>query len=451
MRLAYIFERFPAPTQTFCVREVSELQARGLTFPIFSLRQDPEAHRIALPEPVAGSLTRLPDADQLRDFYTAEKKANRLPQAAVLTVRHWGERSDKERVYEAIWLGQTLAASSVTHVHCHFAGLAARTCWWLRQLYGIRYSFTAHANDVFCQEESAVSLAHLLHGAEGIVTVSEFTAQWLRERFPSESKKIRVVYNGLELETIAAETVQVPKAEPPLIASVGRLIEKKGFDDLITACAHLRDKGIPYQCEIVGGGPDEAKLTAQIRELGLADQVKLLGSQGQEAVRELLGRASIFALPCVTERSGGMDNLPTVLMEAMAAHLPCASTYLAGVPEMVEHKVTGLLCGERQPEAFADLLAQLLTNPELRQTMGKAGWDRAKRLFAVERTIPCLLSAFSSMGAVALRPEMLRGVQLTRANYPLAARLRHKWQRKPPKAACQPVEPKAGYVGWNNQ
>jgi colanic acid/amylovoran biosynthesis glycosyltransferase len=433
MSLAYIFERFPAPTQTFCVREVGELLQRAKAFPIFSIRRDAEAASVPLPPHVASQLASLPSHEELKAYYEAEKKLNRLPQAAVLTIRHWGERPDKERCYEAIWLGEQLQRQGIRHVHCHFAGLAARTCWWLRQLYGIRYSFTAHANDVFCQDESHVTLAHTMAGAEMVVTVSEFTAQWLRERFPACAGKIRVVYNGLEMQPIADATIGVQKAQPPLIASVGRLIEKKGFDDLITACGVLKDRGIAFQCEIIGAGPDEAMLKEQVQQLALSPYVRLLGSQGQPKVRELLGRASIFALPCVTEKSGGMDNLPTVLMEAMAARLPCASTFLAGVPEMVENNVTGLLCGERQPEAFAELLAQLLQSPSRRLQMGQAGWERAQRLFAKDRTIPRLLAAFQEAGALP-------------GNYPFAARLRHWGQKKTPKARCEPIS--GGGVQW---
>ena len=222
-----------------------------------------------------------------------------------------------------------------------------------------------------------------------------------------------------------------------MILSVGRLIEKKGYPDLIEACALLKARGLPFRCEIAGDGPLEEELSQLIASRGLGDSVILLGAAPQDEIIRKLSHTSVFALACATEHDGGMDNLPTVLMEAMAAGVPCVSTRLAGVPEMVEHGVTGLLTAERDPVAFADALEKLLQHPEQAQQMGQAGLARAQRLFAQEITARQLLQHFAARGLMnfdsslagkhpALWPAYARQIAWRAARLVRCKKLRHR-------------------------
>ena len=333
---AYVFERFPSFTQTFCAREVLELQRQGTRLLLFSIRSTGEETLRHFPQELIEQVITLPPADVLTREVEAMKERRELPQSMVLTLREWSGRPDKARIYEAAWIGQKLRAAGVRHVHTHFAGLAARTAWWIRQFYGLSYSFTGHANDLFCPDEATgLKLPRLIQDASAVIAVSDYTAAWLRENHPAAARRIHRVYNGLDLDPITRATAGTPKLTPPLIFSVGRLIEKKGFDDLIRACALLRDQGLPFQCRITGDGPLQDALAFQIQTAGLSGQITLTGPLSQPDIIQQLGQATVFALPCVTEADGGRDVLPTVLMEAMAAALPCVSTTLAGVPEMV--------------------------------------------------------------------------------------------------------------------
>jgi colanic acid/amylovoran biosynthesis glycosyltransferase len=394
--LAYVFERFPSFTQTFCAREILELERQGLRPLLFSIRDTRDEIPRQFPDELYQRVIFLPPEKELVDAVKALKDANQLPQSIILTLREWKDRADprdKQRVYEAAWIGQKLAEHGIRHVHSHFAGVGARTAWWLRRFHGITYSFTGHANDLWSHNDLPLGLADLMRDASLVATVSEYSAHDLRQRFPESAAKVRRVYNGLDLTPFRERGARrAPDAvwqgdPPPLILSVGRLIEKKGFDDLIRACATLRDRGITnFRCQIVGEGPMEAELTALIAEKGIADRVTLAGPKSMPEIVELLGQTAIFALPCVTERDGGKDNLPTVLMEAMAARVACASTILAGVPEMVIDGQTGRLVPERQPDAFAGILAEMLADPEKTEAMGRAGELRAAGLFAKEST-----------------------------------------------------------------
>jgi colanic acid/amylovoran biosynthesis glycosyltransferase len=217
-----------------------------------------------------------------------------------------------------------------------------------------------------------------------VVTVSDFTRDWLTHRHPAHTAKIHRIYNG-----IGPAGFLQPNPAPgrPRIVSVGRCIEKKGFADLIDACALLRDRGLDFECTIIGGGPLEEALRARIVERGLQGIVSLPGPQPQEEVRRLLTEARLFALACATEPDGGMDTLPTVIIEAMAAGLPVVSTRLAAVPEMVAHGVTGLLVEEKQPRQLADALETLLRDPEMGERFGACGKTVAAERFAAEVTV----------------------------------------------------------------
>ena len=194
------------------------------------------------------------------------------------------------------------------------------------------------------------------------------------------------------------------------IVSVGRLIEKKGFDDLIRACAIVGEEGsMRFRCVVVGEGPLEPELQALADELGVHDELELAGAQSQKEIVSLLSQARVFALPCVTEQGGGKDNLPTVIMEAMAASLPCVSTCLAGVPEMVVDGETGLLAEERQPEAIAESIRLLLADRGMAERMGEAGQRRARELFAKEKTARSLRDALISHGRLRFDRGLVKG------------------------------------------
>jgi glycosyltransferase involved in cell wall biosynthesis len=385
-RFAYLFERFPSFTQTFCYREGLEMRRQGGDIPIFAIRV-PHDIPADCPSELAAAVRYLPQPDALAAEMKTLRMLGRYPWRVIQKLRRWGKRPDKGRLLAAAWLGPRLRKEGITHLHVHFAGMAARTAYWIKEFYGITYSFTGHANDMFCETDFPVSLEDLVREAEFVVTEADFSRDWLLRRHPDYAGKIHRVYNGID-------PTAFPQAHPapgrPRLISVGRCIEKKGFADLIEACALLRDRGLDFECAIVGGGPLETALAAQIEERALNGMVQLTGPQPQEEVRRRLSHASVFVLACATEADGGMDNFPTVIVEAMATGLPVVSTRLAGVPEMVEHGVTGLLVGEKQPPALADALESLLRDPVRAREMGVCGKAAVAARFALPGTVAAL-------------------------------------------------------------
>lgn len=387
-RLAYVFERFPTFTQTFCYREVRELERQAIEPAIFSIRTPRDEPPQDYDQNWGRRVIYLPDDKQLTDEIKRLHSEKRIPRAMRKLLMNWTGSQDKHRVYAAAWLGPRLLKRHVTHVHVHFAGIAARTAYWLKKFYGIGFSVTGHANDIFCEEdpELPVRLNDIVREAALVATVSEFSARRLREHFPFAAKRIHRAYNGIDLDQWPCRSAQDAAATALRIVSVGRYIEKKGFADLIEACALLRDEFPELKCRIIGEGPLEKDLRLRVQALGLESCVELTGPKSQREIIEELRGARIFALPCVVEQDGGMDNLPTVLIEAMACGLPCVSTTLAGVPEIIEDGQTGHLVAPRSPEQLAGALGAYLCNPQLAAEHGQSGRIRAEHLFALPAT-----------------------------------------------------------------
>lgn len=303
-----------------------------------------------------------------------------LPAGAFLSGAWAGGRNRRRR--EAFWLGPRLRGKGTGHVHTHFTGPAARTAWWLRRDFGISYSITAHANDFLSDADEHPGMNRLLGDALFVVAVSDYSRRLLAERFP-RARVVRV-YNGMRLDS----ALPPAPVSPPLLVAVGRLVEKKGYPVLIEACRLLRGRGIDFRCEIIGEGPMEAALRAQIGEL--ADFVSLSGARTQPEIRRSLAAASVFVLPCIEEKSGGMDILPTVITEAMAAGLPVVSTRLAGIPEMVTDGKTGFLVAPGDAVGVADAVKKLLASSGESRAMGAAGRRHAESIFSEDVTIPQL-------------------------------------------------------------
>lgn len=384
---AYLFERFPSFVQTFVYREAEEMLRQGMNPWLVSIRKPDD------PGPLAARMQSeifyLPEEKLLRQEVDSRREAGKLDWRARKAIpRHRGER-DSQRMFEAIWLGPELKARGIKHVHAHFGAMATRTAYWLKQLFGFTYSFTGHANDIFCETDYPLTNADLAREAKFIVTETDYARRWMEERRPFTKGRVFRVFNGIDP---AGFYPRQPAGGIPRILSVGRYVEKKGFDILIDACATLRDRGVDFSCDIIGGGPLQEVLERLVRDRGLGDRVRILGPRSQDEVRRALAEAQVFALACQPDPEGGSDNLPTVIAEAMFTGIPCISTNLAGVPEMIDNEVNGLLVPTCNATALADGLERLLIDRELADRLAKAGLETAREKFSIEKSVQELRS-----------------------------------------------------------
>ncbi len=381
---AYLFERFPSFGQTFCYREVAELYRQGFTPPIFSIRNPKDEPTQDWDTRIVERVHYLPEEKELLDDVRRASQKGKLTSEIIAALDEWGRRTDFLRLYQAVSIGLRLQEAGISHVHAHFAGMAARTAFWIAKFFPITFSFTAHANDIFAPRKFEIDLDKLITAARVVITETDYAEKFLQERFPERADRIHRVYNGLNLAEFGRATFS---SDPPSIVAIGRLIAKKGFADLIRGCALLVERGRPFRCEIFGEGPLEKELRAQIEDLGLQERIQLPGPKPQHELRDRFAAANVFVLPSVPEAEGGMDNLPTVIMEAMATGLPVISTGVGGIPEMVVENETGFLVSPGDVVALADAIEKVTNNRSLGQRLGEMGYKRAQKLFSIEKNV----------------------------------------------------------------
>lgn len=371
MSLAYVLKTFPRLSQTFIVNEILAHEAAGLPLRIETLRPPKAEDAQADVGAVRASVHRLgADAPQLKGEDLLAAQADELA----------------ERV-------RTLG---ITHLHAHFGNSAAEVARRAAAQSGIGYSFTAHARDIFLDGLDHEALARRLHGARRVVTVSDFNRQHLITRYGLAERQVVRIYNGLDLRQFRASDPPTGAAREPLILAVGRLIEKKGFGDLIDACALLRSSGQGFQCVIVGAGPLAPTLSRQIEALDLGGHVRLLGALSPGEVRHWMQRARAFAAPCVVGQDGDRDGLPTVLLEAMALGCPCVSTDVTGIPEVLSHGLNGLQVAQRDVAGLAQALARLLADPALCVRLAEQARARIERDFDIHHNTARLRRLFEA-------------------------------------------------------
>lgn len=390
-KIAYILKMYPRFSETFIVNEILELERQGVDVRVYSLRKPDDGRFHASLARVKAGVIYVPQYPQveLERVQRAHQQVYQAAPAAYQALRAEVEALQDEFLLKRFVQAGVIAAHLLQHpvdgMHAHFASSATRVAGYVHRLIGLPYSFTAHAKDIFHEQVNPESLRVKMRDARFVVTVSDFNRAYLQELLDGTPGDVRRLYNGIDLDAFTP-ALQATR-EPNLILSVGRLVEKKGFEDLIRACALLRQGGVDARCEIIGAGERREALRALIDSLDLGQAVRLVGPKPQDEVMAAYRRAAVFALPCIVAQDGNRDGLPTVLLEAMASGLPVVSTTLVGVPEIIDHKVNGLLVEPGNPAALAAHLALLLRDADLRRSLGEAGRQKVAECFDVRKNV----------------------------------------------------------------
>jgi len=397
-RIGYVLKVYPRFSETFVVNEILAHERAGANLQLFSLRP-----------PVGGRFH--PEIGQVRAHVAY------VPAAGLEPIDLWGalreeaatggestgelaadpDAADTRDAYQALLLAAMVRERGIEHLHAHFASSACVVARLAARLAGVSWSVTAHAKDIFHVEVDPALLATRLADATAVITVSDFNLKHLEAVAPRA--RVTRVYNGLQLERFP---YSAPGGRPAEIVAVGRLVEKKGFGDLVEACARLARDGRDVRCRIVGEGPLEPDLRARISEHGLQENVLLVGPRTQAELRGIVRAAAVLAAPCVVAADGNRDGLPTVLLEALALGTPAVATDVTGIPELIRHGETGLLVSQHDPCGLAAALAQMLDAPALRNRLASAGRALVEREFDVDRNARALREAAWAPGATAV-------------------------------------------------
>ena len=380
LRLAYIIGTYPSLTTTFIDREIRILRQLGADIQILSIRQPPAGMLLSREqqEQQQQVISLLPVrwiSLLLGHLYFALLRPGRfLGMLGHLVTRpHPGLKARLKTLLhfsEGVYAAYLLRRRPPEHLHAHFVDRAAIVALVAGRLLGLPYSVTAHANDIY---RDKVLLCEKLAQARFAVTVSEFNKSYLLDTCPGlEPDKIHVLHPWVDLTRFQPPATR-SNSNILRVLSVGRLVEKKGHGYLVQACHLLKEKGIDFECRIIGDGPLRAELEASIARYGLQEQVKLLGAQPQSTVLDNLAWCDLFALACVIAQDGDRDGMPVALAEAMAMQVPVVSCHIVGIDELVS-PAAGQLVPPRDADALAEAL-QTIQHKDLssRVEMGRRG------------------------------------------------------------------------------
>ncbi|HEY7718822.1 MAG TPA: glycosyltransferase [Pedococcus sp.] len=402
-RVIYVVRSWPRLSQTFVVGEILALERQGVELAVFAMVRSgeelvqPAVAQVRAPVVYLQDRTRLRGAARLWPWLEVAREAPwRFLSTVAWAIAHpglaagYGDAGVRECLGDAVLIARAVSrrracGERIGHVHAHFAHDPALVGLLTSRLTGLGFTFTAHARDLL--QIPASSLVARARHARAVVTCCEANADYIRATVPPESlPALEVVHHGVDLGRFAPRppVAADDAAGRPLITTVGRLVAKKGFDDLLRALALLAGRGAGFTCRVYGDGPLRDELTRLRDDLGLGDRVELVGARSGDEVVAALGRTDVFALtPRVTD-DGDRDGIPNVLVEAMACALPVVTTDVGGVPELVDDGANGLVVPSGSPERVADALAALLASAELRRRLGAAARRRVEDDYDVD-------------------------------------------------------------------
>jgi len=400
--IAYVLKGYPRRSELFIASEIWRLEQLGVRLHLIVLTPPEEVERHAVVDAVRAAPWHLPamtslSATTARAWLRANLSSY-LPALRRVAARHplrlagvaasaaaqairardgWRPRKVflKELLQAVAVADRVDALGDVAHLHAHFAHGSTTVTWWAARLAGRSFSFTGHAKDLYRPSlNPAGLLARKLRAAAFAVTCTGANVDHLRSL--ATTTPVHLVYHGLNPDF--ARLVETgPRVAAPArfrIVSVGRMVDKKGFDVLIDAVAVLRDGGVDAELVLAGeDGPAAAAIDAVIRARALRSVVRRLGPLDQAGLLELVAGASVFALACRVAADGDRDGIPNVLVEAMAAGVAVVSTTVSGIPELVSDGEDGVLVAPDDPAALAAALRRLALDDDLRRRLGAAG------------------------------------------------------------------------------
>ena len=404
--IAVIVKGYPRLSETFIAQELLALERRGLVLALFSLRHPTERERHPIHAEIRAPVVYLPEYlhDEPARVWRAWRKVRRLPGYSAARNAWWRDlvrdrtRSRVRRFGQALVLAAEMP-EEVVHLHAHFLHTPASVARYAAILSARAWSCSAHAKDVWTTPEW--DLREKLDGCAWTTTCTAVNATRLRE-LAGPAREVDLNYHGIDVARFQQpagarrSSDGGDMAAPVILLAVGRAVDKKGFDDLLRALA-LIPREVHWRMIHIGDGPLRDVLEAMARTMGLSGRIEWRGPQPHGQVLDAYRASDIFVLPCRVSADGDRDGLPNVLLEAQSQSLVCVSTRISGIPELIEDGTTGLLVDPCAPKELAEALCRLITDPELRQRLGEAGFARTRQRFSMDAGADRLTVRFKAM------------------------------------------------------
>ncbi len=406
--IAYLTGEYPRATDTFIQREVFGLRDCGIKVLTCSIRKTGAEH-------IVGDEQR---SEARQTFYVLDAAKNPLHLGRchfraliksparyfrglklAISTRPAGLKALFYQLFyfaEAVVLADYLQKNGIKHLHNHIAKSSCSVAMLTSEVSGIPFSFTLHGPDIFFAPEKW-RLDEKIIRARFVACISHYCrSQAMAFSAPEHWSKLHIVHCGVEPERYD----KAPENNGKNLLFVGRLAAVKGLPILFQALDILLKKHPETCLTLIGDGPDRASLEAQAKPLG--DRVKFVGYKSQTEVAQYLNKTDVLVLPSFAE------GVPVVLMEAMAARVPVVTTRIAGVPELVEDGVSGVLVAPGDVEGLVGAISGVLSSLPKRKKMGNAGRKKVISQYNVKTESAWLANIFESYEkgiTVGLRPN----------------------------------------------
>lgn len=411
LRVGYVVKMFPRLSETFILNEILQLEEYGVEVVIFSLKKPNEGRFHPQVSRLKAQVFYLEDLDVKKWSSWLRKEWSVLAPFQDNLWRLLSEalsgdgRIKVDDIWLAAWVAATAQRLGLSRLHAHFASHPSTMAYYAHRISSIPFSFTAHAKDIYVYTMDEHLLRDKLATATPTVTVTNFNRRYLLEQAPEiDPDRIKVLHNGINLKQFRYD--KSIQRHPRSILAVGRMVIKKGFADLLRACHLLKTRNIPFECTLVGDGPELENLQSLQSELGLEQEVSFVGAKNLDEVMQLMRTATLFCLPCTTAPDNNVDALPTVLLEALACGLPVISTTVSGVPEIIDSGVDGLLAPPDDPDALTKAIFELLMSGEQRDRFAENGRKKAELKFDLRKNVATLMQLFQSELADGVNPTL---------------------------------------------
>jgi glycosyltransferase involved in cell wall biosynthesis len=396
--VAYLVATYPALSESFVLREVTSLRALGFRVEVASINR---------PDRPEEALTTVERSEAAATYYVKAHGARGAAAAHLRTVvrrpgRYWRgwrraltlARFDLRALVfhafyltEALMVGEWMRRRGFGHLHTHLGAQAATVGLLVKEVNGFGWSTTIHGPDEF-YDARGQNLRAKVAAADFAVCISDYArSQLMKLSAPAHWDRLEVCRLGVDPERFAPRPFRADP-DPFEILCVGRLTPAKGQHVLIEAVARLHRRGHRVVVRFVGDGPDRHSLEATARRLDIKDHVVLEGGVDQDHIADHYRRADLFCLPSFAE------GIPVALMEAMAMEIPCVTTHITGIPELVTDGHDGRLVAPSDTSALAEVIAELVDDPDQRLRLGRAGRQTVIERYHLGRSTEALAAIF---------------------------------------------------------
>ncbi|MDK4727563.1 glycosyltransferase [Rhizobium phaseoli] len=404
-KILVVLKGYPRLSETFIAQELLGLEKAGFDLTLISMRRPTDKKRHPVHDEIKARVVYLPEylhEEPIRVLKGLVAGVSR-PGFKALIKRFLADlprdlsRNRFRRLGQALVLGREWPDGG-EWLHAHFIHTPASVTEYASMLTGTPWSCSAHAKDIWTSPDW--ELTEKLKSARWTVTCTRTGYEHMRI-LTSRKDAVHLSYHGLDLARFGHFAGERPQRtgdnpdDPALILSVGRAVEKKGYDVLLRALA-LLPADLHWRMDHIGGGEALAKLKALASELGLSGRIVWKGAMAQEDVLDHYRRADLFALACRIAANGDRDGLPNVLVEASSQRLVCVSTAVSGVPELLRDGENGLVVPPEDPALLAEALTAAIRDPVLRKRLGDAAERRVREEFDYHSSIRQLSGLFEA-------------------------------------------------------